>query len=628
MSHLKKLESESRTAHRAAARADVQSILVKRISLLPIWISVFAIFNLSFVHPAFAQILRFALKSSGISYLRLDNIKHLVSWPFLPMLLALVIAFGHLIFWEYLILTRLAVQGRRQSFREVLKLSGSDLRRLWKRENIFFLLLLPLFDPANVYRSVTVLIHYLSVPKFAIDFLLSTQWIFVVVVLLNFALILFLARYCLVFHFFHLEGCGLAEALRRSSKATRRHYPRIVVFLLFLRALQFALQLFTGYAAHRYLKPIRFELLNSKISLFFWGGLRNVGSALDFLIVVLGLYLCWSYFANIYAQSRNEDLYVPGSRTHRRWQRIALFVLLIVSFCLRSYSLAFTQLGRSYELLFRPELKICGHRGEGFYAPENTLPAIELAIEKEADYVEIDVQLTSDDEIIVLHDKSFARVCGVDKRPSEMSFEEIRKMDAGSSFSPEFAGTPIASLREVLEACRNHTILNIELKPSGDDEKLADATAALVAEMGMNSEVIFSSSSRKALARIKEINPQLRTAYILSFAIGSLTVEEGIDIYVIETEMASEEVVQNLHEHGKEVFVWTVNDAESLATSYDVGADAVISDDILFCKAWIAKRELEREDMSMELERIIQKIQSPEATAVEPETSAEPSTSY
>ena len=81
------------------------------------------------------------------------------------------------------------------------------------------------------------------------------------------------------------------------------------------------------------------------------------------------------------------------------------------------------------------ETTITAHRGASTEAPENTLAAFKRAMDDMADYIELDVQLTADDEVVVMHDASAARTTGVDRKISEMTLEEVKQLDAGSSFS-------------------------------------------------------------------------------------------------------------------------------------------------------------------------------------------------
>src|SRR5262245_66119900 len=87
----------------------------------------------------------------------------------------------------------------------------------------------------------------------------------------------------------------------------------------------------------------------------------------------------------------------------------------------------------------RPPVQVTAHRGHARAAPENTLSAMRKAIESGADYAEMDVHLTADGEVVLLHDRDLKRVAGVSRRLDELSFAEVRRLDVGSWFGPAFA---------------------------------------------------------------------------------------------------------------------------------------------------------------------------------------------
>ena len=129
-------------------------------------------------------------------------------------------------------------------------------------------------------------------------------------------------------------------------------------------------------------------------------------------------------------------------RPHPR-QIVAFMVLAAVA----SLATAATILS-SFNL--HDNVKITAHRGGSFRAPENTLAAIHSAVEEDADYAEVDVRLTADGYTVLLHDKDLFRVAGVKKSLSELTYEQIRTLDAGSWFAPQFRDERIPLLSDVV----------------------------------------------------------------------------------------------------------------------------------------------------------------------------------
>ena len=113
-------------------------------------------------------------------------------------------------------------------------------------------------------------------------------------------------------------------------------------------------------------------------------------------------------------------------------------------------------------LVEREPVQITGHRGSSLHTPENSLAAIRQAIADSADFAEIDVQETSDGQVVVVHDADLARLAGVARKVREMTFDEVRAVDIGTPVGPQFAGEKVPTLDEVLEAAKGKIGVNIE----------------------------------------------------------------------------------------------------------------------------------------------------------------------
>src|SRR5262249_32888341 len=160
------------------------------------------------------------------------------------------------------------------------------------------------------------------------------------------------------------------------------------------------------------------------------------------------------------------------------WLSLPLFLLAPLAI--------WTNLSRS--LADRPPVLVTAHRGHARAAPENTLSAMRKAIESRADYAEMDVQLTADGKVVLLHDRDLKRLAGVSRRLDELSYDEVRQLDVGSWFAPAFSGERVPTLAEVIALCRGKIRLNIELKFFGPDRRLARAVAELIREQDFESE--------------------------------------------------------------------------------------------------------------------------------------------
>jgi len=117
-------------------------------------------------------------------------------------------------------------------------------------------------------------------------------------------------------------------------------------------------------------------------------------------------------------------------------------------------------------------VEVIAHRGASGHAPENTLPAFELAHEMGAEWFELDCMLTLDNEVIVIHDGDTKRVSGVDLPVAAQTLAELKALDAGAWFSPDFAGVRMPTLGESLDLAKGRIGVYVEIKSSDDDSVL------------------------------------------------------------------------------------------------------------------------------------------------------------
>ena len=154
---------------------------------------------------------------------------------------------------------------------------------------------------------------------------------------------------------------------------------------------------------------------------------------------------------------------------------------------------------------------IAAHRGDKKYCPENTMPAFLAAHKAGVEMIETDLHMTSDGELVLIHDRNTLRTTGVDGIVDQMTLAEVKALDAGSWFSEEFAGTRIPTVREFIEwASKTELEINWELKDYpcyvGDEKAFesADKLIALIREFGMEKRSVLNSFSDRVLEYIRK----------------------------------------------------------------------------------------------------------------------------
>jgi len=283
-------------------------------------------------------------------------------------------------------------------------------------------------------------------------------------------------------------------------------------------------------------------------------------------------------------QSQNESLgLIPASQssseweeraavpTRRRWRAyLALAILLCAPIAV------WTSVSR--QLVIHPTVQVTAHRGHARAAPENTLSAIHAAIHSGADFAEIDVQLTSDGEVVVLHDRDLKRVAGDARRIDELTLADLQQLDVGRWFGPSFVGERAPLLAEVIDLSRGRIRLNIEMKVNGSDEELARKVGQIIGEKRFEEDCIVTSFNHNALLEIRRMNSGIRTGVIIAAAVGDVTRLEG-EVLSIRADWLTESILRQAHRRGQEVHVWTVNDERQMSRLMLRGVDNILTSD-------------------------------------------------
>jgi glycerophosphoryl diester phosphodiesterase len=227
---------------------------------------------------------------------------------------------------------------------------------------------------------------------------------------------------------------------------------------------------------------------------------------------------------------------------------------------------------------------VIAHRGFSGAAPENTLVAFSKAIETGCDMIELDVQLSRDGEVVVIHDDTLDRTTNGKGKVSQHTLQDLKRFDAGFWFGPQFTGERIPALKEVLELTCGKIPLTIELK-KGDLGSytifdLADRAFAEVEKAGCLEQVVFSSFDRTAIERIMERNSRIPVAYIYKKRWDSpleLTGKYPFPILSCRHNVLTKKNLSKAQQAGLKVNVWTVDRESEIELFVDLGVDGIIT---------------------------------------------------
>ena len=237
------------------------------------------------------------------------------------------------------------------------------------------------------------------------------------------------------------------------------------------------------------------------------------------------------------------------------------------------------------------------HRGASATAPENTLAAFVLAAELGAAGIEFDVQLSRDGVPVICHDFSVDKTTDHTGRVSDFTLEEIKQMDAGSWFGPEFAGERIPTLEELVDAVGQRLLLNLELKTAAMRANgLEEAVAAIIEERALYDRIIVSSFNPLALRRLHQIDPRVDLGLLYSpdmpLYLRRAWARRLIPCQAMHPyhEMVDEKYVQWARAAGYRVNVWTVDDPDEMRRLIGLGVNVIMTNTPAVLRDVLAQR--------------------------------------
>lgn len=221
----------------------------------------------------------------------------------------------------------------------------------------------------------------------------------------------------------------------------------------------------------------------------------------------------------------------------------------------------------------RAKVTLVGHRVAGVAAPENSIAGLAVAVAHRAEMVEIDVQRTRDGAYILNHDDTFARVAGMNRRSSDLTLAEVKALTLRGT------SEKVPTLEEFLVAARGKVQVMIELKGSTADTRMADDVLAQVDRLQMTDAVVLMSLDYRLVASIEKRRPDVVTAFAYFMSIGDVSTLAA-DIIMLEEGEANAERIAIVQMAGKKAFVWTVNNADLMASLITRGADGLVTDQV------------------------------------------------
>lgn len=535
------------------------------------------------------RMLQTALQMAGYSYLTAENIGAFLLRPVTLLIALLVVIVGMLL--QVLEIAGLITAFQGAAYSHKL----SPLHILWggiqklndevARKNIHLGLLTPLYSfLVNIVCTGYMLSHMRPVSIWLQEYMEQPfAWLLPLVILL--VCLQISVPLMFSFHACMIEKRSFRDAVTRSRELLHKHRGKAVGHLLGCHVVVVGLILFL-YGIHMAVMMVGTVLTveGDLVQAAILSKVRNldilwllVGSTLISIVHYGALTVLFYQYANRRYHEPEWKLVYPAKGTPERC-RLAGF-LLIVTISGIIMMLDYDKHGRAFSEDMPGDVQIVAHRGNIRTAPENTMAAMRIAAAEMADCIEVDVQMTKDGIVVLGNDANLRRVAGVNRSIRSLTYEELQKLDVGSWFLPKYGGERIPTLGAVLKFCKENDMnLQIEIKRTGHDQELPVHVAELIREFEMEPYCMITSTSLSHLMRIKELEPKLRTGYIVSAAYGDVVPGQQVDFISIRHSFATKELVESIHEQGKQVYAWTVNIPAEMERLQKIGVDGIMTD--------------------------------------------------
>ncbi len=217
-------------------------------------------------------------------------------------------------------------------------------------------------------------------------------------------------------------------------------------------------------------------------------------------------------------------------------------------------------------------MRIIAHRGASFFEPENTPRSIKRAMDMGADMVEVDVRLSKDGKLVVIHDATVDRTTNGSGYIKDMSLFELKKLDAG-------LGEQIPTLEEVIELVKDKISLVVEIKIPTIEDRVVET----IQEKGLK-DVLVTSFYHRVVKNVGNLDPSIETGIIFAcqpLRAWKMALDAGSDVIFPRHEFVDVNMVENAHKYGIFVYPWTIDDPGKAKDLIKLGVDGIVTNKLI-----------------------------------------------
>ena len=556
--------------------------------------------------PFFLSLFNLILKLTGFHYLTLENILPFITHPLtitLLIILLLLMTFYALIdISAIIIILDCSYERKHITIKNAFILAVKKSLKVFHKKNIllpFLVLFLIPFLNAGISSSF---ISTIPIPEFILDFIYKNQTLSILYTLLIIVFSFLLLRWLYAIHYFILENKNFKEACKKSKELSKNNllkdfatfiileFSIFLIYLFLVAILIFIIIIFYKLLGH-------FKALESFSITIIWLLIGYTYILITLLSTPIS-YAIISYLFYSHKEKKQEKIIhvqIKENELKKAKKKFQIFKYVILAMIIGSCStLTYLILNKQFFLKVDYDriIEVTAHRGASLNYPENTMSSFVGAKELGADWIELDVAQTKDNQIIVTHDTNLKRITGVNKKVWETNYDEIKDLDAGSFFSKDYSFERIPLLEDVINYAKNNALkLNIELKPTGYENNFEQNVIDIIVRNDFIDDCYLASQNYNVMENAKKYNNKIKTLYVMSFAYGDILNFVDADSFSIEATSINKKLVNEIHSSGKAIFAWTINTEESIQNMINLNVDNIITDDITLAREVIAREK-------------------------------------
>lgn len=512
------------------------------------------------------------LTVSGEVNLTKDNI-----WTILQHPIALLLAIGYIVLLSLFILIEFTclflamdMPSTKRSWKQLRQHAMDMLHQTIRLDAVYlivyFLLLVPIVNVS--FRSMIT--NKVKLPDFILGELTKTTHGMLIYWCIVIVFIYINARLLHILPLTILKKQSFLERLHDSWRATRKKVGSLLLATVLLELMLFIAYVSIFFVCSLIVIAIDPDSQSITIQTLYYAFLRGLAFLYE-AISKLAL-LSLSYVSMKQAQSSTI------SYTRSRFEKKAFISLVVLAGSVLLYYFSTYKI-QLQNLSLNPHTQLIAHRGDITGGVENSIEALEVAAQKGADFVEMDVLLTKDHQFVVVHDNKLKRLARIPNTVATSNADDIIGV-------PIYQGewtSHLSSFEEyVAKAKELHVNLLIEIKLHGQEpDTLAELFAQKMKELELDqSDYRVMSIDLETIEKVRPLLPSLKIGHVIPIQFGLFSTHPAIDFYVIESYSYNDFLVTQIQQEGKEVYVWTINDEVDMMRFLQRSANGIITDEL------------------------------------------------